>query len=105
MTSRRFVIGLVVVILICCGLFAYDYFGDIKVNESYYNVIILERDITWAHIASPALVAIYIYIAGTLLIQDDARKNKRNDTFWVPASLVLTPVLAGLAYYITGLRD
>lgn len=106
----------IVLTLILCGIFfVIDYFDPSNVGEwtdhplfslfsgaeKTYHVI---TPFNWApetSIVIASIVVFYLYIFTTRIIYRHAKPNRRNVVRWTTASIVFSPLLAGLIYLLT----
>lgn len=109
--SWRGVILWISLFLILCGsFFVGDYLDTSHVGEwREHRVAFLDWEktyhvithFTWAPWASIGLIIFSLYVGGIYLIYNHARQNERNVIRWITASIVFSPLIAGIAYLLT----
>ena len=72
-----------------------DFFAP---REGTFHVI---TPFTWAPWASIGIVIFGVYVMGIYSIHSHATHNGRNVVRWITASMVFSPLLAGLVYLLT----
>ncbi len=99
---RNVILSIILLLVLCVGFFIIDKIdGATRVYKDYWRISYDTILYTWAPEVSTILVASCLYVVLSCTIHQHAQRNGRNVIRWTTASLVFTPLLAGIAYLLT----